>query len=327
MPVVVSTPSRLHFGLLRFQQHDGPSFGGLGMMIAEPRWIVELQPADEWSFEGIEVERVAELATRLLRTIAADSRPLALQVRVSAEAPLHHGFGGGTQLALALAAGIRRLVGLADASAEELAELTGRGRRSAVGTYGFLQGGLIWETGRLPGETLGRLAVRIDVPESWRLVLVGLRSSTGLSGQPENDAFSALPPVPQSTTDRLMQLAEQQILPAARAADLANFGEGVYQYGRLAGECFAPVQGGPYASPKIEQCVDLIRRLGVQGVGQSSWGPTLFAFTESPQQAEWLVESLRAELSTSDAEFMITMADNRGATLCGNNHPHLAPGQ
>jgi beta-RFAP synthase len=321
MPVVVSTPSRLHFGLLRFQQHDGPSFGGVGMMIAEPRWTIELEPAEQWSFEGIAVERMAELAPRLLRTIAADSRTRALQVRVSAEAPLHHGFGGGTQLALALAAGIRRLVGLADESAEELAELTGRGRRSAVGTYGFLQGGLIWETGRLPGETLGRLAARIDVPESWRVVLVSLRTSTGLSGQPENEAFGALPPVPQTTTDRLMQLAEQQILPAASAADLVNFGEGVYQYGRLAGECFAPVQGGPYASPEIEQCVDLIRRLGVRGVGQSSWGPTVFAFTESPQQAERLVESLREKPSNSGVEFLITTADNRGAILCGNDPP------
>ena len=55
--VRITTPSRLHFGLLRFSQESGPSYGGLGMMIDRPRVEVELSAADEWSVSGPYGER------------------------------------------------------------------------------------------------------------------------------------------------------------------------------------------------------------------------------------------------------------------------------
>jgi predicted sugar kinase len=136
----------------------------------------------------------------------------------------------------------------------------------------------------------------------------------GLSGKSESEAFRALPPAPAATTERLQQLAVEQIFPAGQRADIKEFGEAVYEYGRLAGECFAPVQGGPYASRSIAECVQRIRELGVAGVGQSSWGPTIFAITENLEQAEPLVQSLEQRLP-SNYSFEITAPDNRGALV------------
>src|SRR5262245_26743773 len=141
MSAVVSTPSRLHFGLLRFQQSEGASFGGLGMMIAEPRWKIELRLAERWSGEGVDHERAIEFG-RLAITRLARNEPVALWVRITSAIPAHRGLGGGTQLALAVAAGVRSLFGLPRASATLLAAMVGRGQRSAVGTHGFLRGGL-----------------------------------------------------------------------------------------------------------------------------------------------------------------------------------------
>jgi beta-RFAP synthase len=315
MPVAVSTPSRLHFGLLRFEQPRGLSYGGLGMMIAEPRWFVQLEPAQHWSGEGEGVERALEFARRVLDGVDAPHKPRALRLQIAQAIPQHRGLGGGTQLGLAVAAGIRQLLKLPAANAMELAVAAGRGLRSAVGTHGFIHGGLIWETGRLPGEPLGRLAARVALPETWRIVLVDTAKQGGLSGKPEVDAFQALPPVPATTTERLQRIAEDVIMPAAQRQSLEKFGQGLYEYGRIAGECFAAVQGGPYASPAIAHAVRAIRQLGIAGAGQSSWGPSVFALTESQQQAEWLRDSLSQTEATEGFAVEITSPDNRGAMI------------
>lgn len=193
MPVSVTTASRLHFGLLRFEQPAGRSYGGLGMMITEPRWRLELSAADRWSGEGAAAAPAMEVARRVLERIDAARKPPALQVRVLEPIPAHRGLGGGTQLGLAVAAGVRRLLDQPSGGAEELAQLAGRGRRSAVGAHGFIHGGLLWEAGRLAGQPLGELAERVAVPSGWRVVLVDAGNSGGLSGDREVDAFSRLP--------------------------------------------------------------------------------------------------------------------------------------
>jgi beta-RFAP synthase len=314
MPVLVTTPSRLHFGLLRFEQQEGLSYGGLGMMIAEPRWVVAIDEAERWAGEGVGFQRGLEFARRALDSLQAANKPPALRVRVKEDVPAHRGLGGGTQLGLAIAAGVR-LLNSPDATAEELAALVGRGQRSAIGAHGFIKGGLIWETGRLPDQQLGQLAARVAVPEHWRIVLIGAGEQRGLSGKSESDAFSKLPPVPPAVSEQLTQIAEEVILPAAERGSLDEFGPAIYEYGRLAGECFATIQGGPYASPEIARCVRTIRELGIAGAGQSSWGPTVFAITESIQQAEWLRQSLAANGSTATYPVQITSPNNHGAVI------------
>jgi beta-ribofuranosylaminobenzene 5'-phosphate synthase len=329
MPVLVTTPSRLHFGLLRFEQPEGRSYGGLGLMIDHPRWRIELTPANEWTISepsepgrpdpgarhSEAPARALELARQVLDRLKAPNKPNALRITIRESIPPHRGFGGGTQLALAIAAGTRELLGLPQATAEELATLTGRGRRSAVGAHGFLHGGLIWETGRLSHEPLGRLAKRVALPESWRVVLIDAGDHSGLSGVQELSAFEQLPPVPRQVTEELRQIAEKRILPAAEHGDLKSFSEAIHDYGRTAGECFAPVQGGPYASESIARCIAAIREFGVSGAGQSSWGPTVFAFAEDQRQGEALCNALQTDTATREYNVLITAPSNAGARI------------
>jgi beta-RFAP synthase len=193
--------------------------------------------------------------------------------------------------------------------------MSGRGQRSAVGTHGFLHGGLIVDAGRAKGERLGRLAQQCPLPEDWRFVLVRGSAATGLSGQAEAAAIDALPPIPEDGFQRLQKLVETQLLPAARAADWASFGEALYAYGLQAGNYFAPAQGGPFASTAISERVELIRSLGIPGVGQSSWGPTLYAVTADQQQAQRLVTQLQAQPSCADCQFRIARPNNTGVQV------------
>jgi beta-ribofuranosylaminobenzene 5'-phosphate synthase len=57
--------------------------------------------------------------------------------------------------------------------------------------------------------------------------------------------------------------------------------------------------------------VAFLRSRGVRGVGQSSWGPTLFAVVEEVRAAE-LVGEIQKRL---EAEVIVTEAANDGAYL------------
>jgi beta-ribofuranosylaminobenzene 5'-phosphate synthase len=191
----------------------------------------------------------------------------------------------------------------------------GRGGRSAVGTYGFQSGGLIVDGGKVAGEMLGKLVKRLDVPEEWRFLLVCPPGVEGLTGACESAAFERLPAVPDSVTNELWLITNNSLLPSLETKNCAAFGEAVYQFGRIAGECFAAAQGGTFASPEISELVASIRASGVAGVGQSSWGPTVFAITANDAEAEQLAAWIRSKDAFARYEPTIARPNNRGAII------------
>jgi predicted sugar kinase len=56
------------------------------------------------------------------------------------------------------------------------------------------------------------------------------------------------------------------------------------------------VQGGEYASAEIADLIADVRACGVRGVGQSSWGPTVFAVVGDSDTALSLVLRFRSRL-------------------------------
>ena len=224
-----------------------------------------------------------------------------------AELPRQHtGLGVGTQLGLAVAEGLSLWLELGERSTVDLAMSAGRGLRSAVGTHGFARGGLIVELGKADGDAIGQLHERVEFPHHWRVLLVMPKSGEGLADAGEKSAFAQVPDVPQESHEALRRLAIDEMAPAARHGEFARFSKAVCEYGFQAGLCFESVQGGPYSSPAIEQVVNALRDLGVYGVGQSSWGPTVFAFVESATLADEVQESLRQQIDPNEWEIIQT---------------------
>src|SRR5262249_35136039 len=102
------------------------------------------------------------------------------------------------------------------------------------------------------------------------------------------------------------------MLPALHERDLAAFGEALYEFNRRVGEMFRPIQGGIYASPETEAIVHWFRDRGVKGVGQSSWGPTVFAVL-APDDAAGLVHDLQEHFNAQVSDVIVTRAQNQGA--------------
>ena len=309
----VRAPARLHFGFLDLNGGLGRRFGSIGLALDAPVIALAMTPAVELSVDGPEPERVE----RYVRAAANHlSVPEGVAVRLYETIPPHAGFGSGTQLALALAAGLAALHGRPFA-AEDAGAALDRGARSGVGVAAFLQGGLIVDGGRGPTGGMPPVISRLPFPDAWRVVLVLDEAGPGVHGPAESTAFRELPTFPDGEAAQICRIVLMTILPAAAEADLPAFGRGVAAIQRRVGDFFAPFQGGGrYTSPVVADALAEIEKAGVAGVGQSSWGPTGFAVVGSQAEAEELVR----QISGRDGErgrlrFMIARGRNRGADV------------
>lgn len=292
----VEAPSRLHFGLLHVpaagSREGERAFGGVGLMIDQPGLAVAVRPAETWQFEGMLASRAQQFSHRFG---AASDRPVQpLQVLVERCPEEHTGLGVGTQLGLAVGKALACESGQAALPAVEIARRVGRGQRSAIGIHGFECGGLIVEPGKLPGEAIAPLERSIALPAAWRVVVVMPPGRAEWHGTREEQAFArAKSGSPSgSLAAALRGIMLGGIVPEAASGNLAGFGEAVYEFNRRAGEPFAALQGGVYSSPAAAELIARIRGLGVPGVGQSSWGPAVFAIVESADRAAGLIRQL-----------------------------------
>ncbi len=311
--VEVIAPSRLHFGLLSAAAGNEQRFGGVGAMVAVPGIRLVVRAGEGLLAEGplaARAKRVARrVGLRLLETVPE------ARIRIHSAPPEHVGLGTGTQLSMAVAAGLAALIGRNPADPAELAQWAGRGHRSAVGVHGFVHGGLVWDPGSSPAGEAAPGVRRAALPAAWRFVLLRPRGLRGLWGRRERQAFAHLPPVPPDQVAALWREAAEVLWPAAACGDFHAFSKSLYRYGYLAGMLFAHVQGGPFATPRLAALVDQIRRLGIDGVGQSSWGPTLFALLPDDTSACQFAARLRALPDTADLSICIAPPDNQGARV------------
>ena len=282
--VRILAPSRIHFGLLSIEKSQSPYFGGVGAMLDQPRLDVEVSHAESSasSFSGPFKDRVQEFVS-LWQAATNVTEPVCCEVLHAP--PQHVGLGLGTQLGLSIAAALNSLFER-DIRIEELARSVGRGRRSAVGAWGFERGGLVVDGGKSNDEELGHLRHHIELPAEWCVVLLRPDHPHGLAGNAEVQAFGQLPPAPDELKRRIRCELFDRMVPAATQGDFPSFAESVYEYGYAAGEMFASEQGGPFRSALVAEMVTYVRALGVPGVGQSSWGPTLFCWFPNRDSAE-----------------------------------------
>ncbi|MFT5525699.1 MAG: beta-ribofuranosylaminobenzene 5'-phosphate synthase [Pirellulaceae bacterium] len=317
--LTVTAPTRLHFGLLSFG-NTGRQFGGTGVMLETPRLQLTICKADKFSAlgQGNLPQRVSEFAGRW----AQHHQRLLPNCEVEiVDCPAQHvGLGVGTQLGLAVAAGLSAWVDLPRQNAVELGTSVGRGLRSAVGTYGFVGGGFIVERGKLK-EPISPLDCQIDVPPQWRFVLIRPQVKCSVWGAEEQSNFDQLPPVTEETTNRLVDILKHKVVPGVATDDFDLFSAGLYSYGQIAGNCFTSIQGGPYNGVQITKVVETVRQLGIEGVGQSSWGPTVFAVTRNQDAAGELSEKLRELLREFPVEIHISSPANHGAIITDARKP------
>jgi len=293
--VKVQTSARLHLGFLDLNGDGGRRFGSFGLAIDRPVTSLTIERAAAAWAEGPESTRVAAhlAALRIHLGLRAS-----YGVTVHEAIPAHAGLGSGTQLALALAAGLRRLEKLPPDMAGD-ALLLQRGLRSGIGAALFATGGLVVDGGHGTRNSLPPITCHVPFPELWRAILVMDTDIEGVHGEPEREAFANLPQFPSAAAAEICHKVLMQALPALVEHDLTQFGAAVSAIQAILGNYFAPAQGGArYTSPQVAATMARLERHGAKGIGQSSWGPTGFAFAASDDEAQRLVGLVREERRT-----------------------------
>lgn len=314
--VTITTGARLHFGPLAAAGATGGKFGGVGMMVTSPGFVVSASAAEADEFHG--VTNAAARAADFVRHIRASDNERKLpscRITIEKAIPSHAGLGSGTQLGLAVAAALSDLVDEHDIPVETLARRAGRGLRSAIGLHGFASGGFLVDGGRATKAHLGTLVARVNFPDEWRLILVAPPESQGLSGTEEQSAFAAQPPMPQALTAELCRIALMEWLPGLIEADFQRTSIAMYEFGLGVGQFFEPTQGGVFAHPLMRELAEEVRRRGFAGVAQTSWGPTICILCAGDTSATELISDLARDSRWDTCSFQLTEALNRGATV------------
>ncbi len=321
MKGIVQTPGRLHLGFIDLNGQYGRMFGSIGVAIERPRWVVEVSLCGGGEAGGDTGREIVKILARLRRHLGVDQ---GIAIRTLEAIPRHMGFGSGTQLELSLSFAISQLVGR-QLPVTELARMLGRGRRSGIGIAAFTSGGFVVDAGRpcrpradrrresLDGHDLPPVIFQHALPGDWWFVIVSPEGRPGLSGRREGRIFKHLPPMGEATVERISRLTLMKVLPGVLTDDIRGFGEAITEIQRLVGEFFAPYQGGVYASATGRKVADFALKRGAFGVGQSSWGPTVFALVRGEDASTTLAEDIRRFLGDDRSLVFVTRASNRGA--------------
>src|SRR5258708_34027547 len=124
--ITVTIPARLPLGFLDLNGGLGRRFGSIGLAIGGLRTKIAFRRARKDHISGPERERVMRHVDKMMQRLALDDSHMGDGLEV---VPAHAGLGSGTQLALAVAAGIPRLHALS-LGIEGVALHLGRGARS-----------------------------------------------------------------------------------------------------------------------------------------------------------------------------------------------------
>lgn len=304
--VVIRTPARLHLGLVNPFNRKHRLYMGAGIAIDRPETVVCVHLDEQLSFEGC---RSSEVVSRL-EPLIEEYNLRRGRVVIEKCIPKHIGLGSTTQLLLASAHGLL-LANNLRVNIVSIAKKLGIGRVSSVGTYIYAYGGFIVDSGKLELNSFPRLLIRLEVPEPWKFIVL-IPRGTGLDEARESKIFAASKEVPEE----LIWLASYHlfsgVIPALIENNFEEFSTSLAKLQETVGLMFSEYQGGVFARHSVE-AVEVLKSLGVRGVGQSSWGPAVYGVASSYNEALKIIEHAKRRLNGVEA--FIANPMNRGAEV------------
>jgi beta-RFAP synthase len=307
--VTITVPARLHLGFLDIPRSGRDRFGSVGLPVQDIATVLTISRAAKTEIHGEEQARIAGHLATLCHHLDIATKH---RIIVHGTIPRHIGLGSGTQIALAVSAALRALHSLPPDTINDAA-LLGRGARSGIGIAAFEQGGVIIDAGKGHGSAAPTVVSRIAFPENWRVILVFDTATQGIHGDAEVEAFKTLPPFPVEISASICRYVLMSLMPALIEKDLLLFGRAVQAVQNEIGNYFAPAQGGVFTSKNVETTMQRLEQAGAVGIGQSSWGPTGFAFAPSQTEAERIVNAIGGR--SPGTAIQIVAGRNAGADI------------
>jgi beta-ribofuranosylaminobenzene 5'-phosphate synthase len=321
--VIIRTPSRLHITLIDMHGGSGRVDGGVGITLDDPGILLEVRKSPDLEVTGCEGalrDKVAETARHVLGEIHS---PASVSITVRDHYPSHIGLGSGSQMAMAVSRAICECYHR-DVSAGDLAKIVGRGGTSGIGCAAFDKGGFIVDGGHRYGKGFQKsdfrpsgaspdvapppVIARHPFPIDWKILLAIPDLPCGANGGTELDIFKTYCPIPVEEVRIICHEVLMRMLPGIVEHDLDLFGSSINE---LQKHGFKKVELG--LQPKeILELIDTLRLSGAACAGLSSFGPTVYAISDTGirgiEQAARLFMKEKSGGTT-----LITSARNQGA--------------
>ncbi len=324
--MIIETPSRLHVTLIDLNGEYGRIDGGVGITIREPKLIMEISDGYESNevifTDSINSETLSDYQSKINNVTIKINKFLGLNTgyhfNIREYYPSHSGLGSGTQLSLAVAKLILK-INDHDLPASEIAAIVGRGGTSGIGVASFEHGGFIVDGGHkklhkpdfLPSSaskaTPPPIVARYDFPEDWNLILVIPQVERKVSGDHEINIFQEYCPIPLMEVQKLTHILLMKMMPAVLEEDLDAFGQAVNSVQNIG---FKRIES-KLQNPFIHDLMDNLRIEGASGVGLSSFGPTIYAITDTNPKS--ICRSARSLMEDKKGEILLSKAQNHGA--------------
>ncbi len=321
--VVLTTPARLHFGLLDLNGEIGRIDGGVGLALESPHTLVEAEKADRITAECGDEPEITERVVTAMEAVRKHFDLGGAHVNIRARPLAHVGMGSATQTLLGAGHALCRLYGV-EAGSVEVAKLVGRGGTSGIGVEAVRSGGFILDGGHPfrrgqnskseytpSGASAGfeppPVLARYDFPD-WD-VLVAVPLGEGASGLREVTIFKVVCPIPLDQVREMCHILLMQMMPAVLERDLEMFGRAMEDFQTLGFKVFELRA----QTRLLYDCLKFLKDNGGAGVGMSSWGPALFAFGEDLSELRRRTEAWLA--SHGGGEAILTRANNTGMRI------------
>lgn len=286
MRIEVETGARIHLGFYGIRP-GYREYGGLGIYVGDIGYKIVVKEHEYDLVKGCQAGRVTEVINEV-RTQFKTTKHYMIEVQKCI--PEHVGLGSTTQLKLALYSAILRLEGIV-ASLEDIAVKAGVGSISGVGLYGFKYGGLIVDSGRRRGSELVGFLTRYEFPENWYIAVVVPATRHKVFGEVEKRYMMACA-TNESSYCRALEIVFRRLLPAVVERNFTDFVASVEELDKLTSNYFA-AQKGRFYCKESEVVAKALKEAGGRGIGQSSWGPTVYAFFEARKAAENAIRYVR----------------------------------
>ncbi len=293
--ITVKAHSRLHLGFISFTENpNGYNYGGIGLSINNPKYVIETTPSDEQVVHGCQKHRAEAILKELAELEEFPVTPVRISIKECI--PAHSGFGSTTQLVLALTysmllfkaysknpSSILNPVTRTELKkrAIEIALKLGRGLISGVGLASFEKGGFIIDYG-IRGRR--RIYSSVRFPSKWSIVVVVPYTSKERVKDSKEELNLLLKLFSQRSSEgkllecSAMSIVLRQLLPSLLARDFELFSRSIEEIDNLNAMFFKKQQGSDFCCLESERAAYVLRNEGLRGVGQSSWGPAIYGF-------------------------------------------------
>jgi len=323
---MIETPSRLHVTLIDLNGAYGRIDGGVGITIEKPRLILKADPTSDETYIIFEDPHLSKSLMDDYRNkivIASQKMMEYLDIEdsfifnVKEAFPPHSGLGSGTQLSLAVGKMISMIYDH-EIPAFQIAKIVGRGGTSGIGVASFDYGGFIVDGGHrslekpdfLPSSASNAspppLIARYDFPDDWNIILAIPDIDTRVSGSNEVDIFQKYCPIPIEDVEKLSHILLMKMMPSVLEADLDSFGFSINSIQNLG---FKKIEL-KLQKPIINKLIENMRIAGASGVGMSSFGPTIYAVTDTYKKD--ISKSAQKTMEETGGRVVITKARNDG---------------